>query len=249
MHLILAVEDDDTLSGPLVRLLSKEGYEVVLARNLSEAHVSLAPEVGRLPDLILLDWMLPDGQGIEFLRDLRAKGNSIPVVFLTARSDITDKVLGLELGAHDYVVKPFEPRELVARIRVQLRASMAAMSTAHVTSTSSTSAIKASVAEALAADDVLSASGFEVSLSTREATYCGKQLVLTRLEFSLLVFFLQNENKVFSREELLGKVWGFEGNPTTRTIDTHVLQLRQKSAAELFETIRGVGYRFRRLKQ
>jgi len=223
MNRILLVEDEPGVREPLANYLIKEGYEVSLAKTLKEAD-SL---VGENPDLVLLDWMLPDGQSIELLKKWRECGIKTPVILLTARAELIDKVLGLEFGANDYVTKPFEPRELLARVRVQLRLVQS-------------SGGKPSVAEG----NVIEKVGITLDQKNRLASFQKKTLELTKTEFELLLLFMENPDQVFSREELLRQVWGYDQSPTTRTVDTHILQLRQKTSAELFQTVHGVGYRF-----
>lgn len=221
MNTILIVEDEVNVRKPLEEFLIKEGFKVLAAGSRAEADVLIHQN----PDLVLLDWMLPDGQGIELLKKWRHKNMNVPVIMLTARSETIDKVLGLELGAHDYMTKPFEPRELVARIRVQLRDKLTPVT-----------------------EETLSICGFKIVQSKREAYFENLLLDLTKTEFDLLKIFLENPNKVFNREELLKSVWGYEQYPSTRTVDNHVMQLRQKSSPELFETVHGIGYRFRAKK-
>jgi DNA-binding response OmpR family regulator len=213
MNRILIVEDNASLAKSLRDYLSGEGFSITVAYTLEE--------VDKLPlnfQLIILDWMLPDGQGLDWLQSLRKRSIGVPVIFLTAKSDLIDKVLGLESGASDYIVKPFEPRELLARIRAQLR--MNPVET-----------------------DSISFGKIVVHLKTREVVYQGHLIEMTRKEFDLLVLLAKNPKKVFSREELLNQIWGFENFPTTRTVDTHVLQLRQKLSEDLIQTVRGIGYR------
>ena len=218
MTKILIVEDELSIRIPLVEYLKKEGFEILTADTLAEAEKKLSEN----PSLVLLDWMLPDGQGIELLRNWRQRGLLIPTILLTARTELIDKVVGLELGANDYLTKPFEPRELVARIRVQLRQ----ISGQRV-------------------DEKISGAEILLNRTTREGFFQNKLIDLTKTEFELLKIFLENPNQVFSREELLKHVWGYDHSPTTRTVDTHILQLRQKTSAELFETVHGIGYRFK----
>lgn len=218
MKKILLIEDELNLQKSLAEYLSKEGFLVITSSSLHDAETSLTEK----PDLILLDWMLPDGQGIELIKKWRTAGNMIPIILLTARSELIDKVLGLELGANDYLTKPFEPRELLARIHVQIR-SLAPKENR----------------------DVMTIANIQFVTSSREVFYLNTKLDLTKTEYDLLKIFVENPNKVFSREELLNQVWGYDRTPTTRTVDTHILQLRQKTHAELFETMHGVGYRFR----
>jgi DNA-binding response OmpR family regulator len=224
MNHILIIEDETNVRTPLIEYLQREGFRVSGASTLAEGDAKLK----EAPDLILLDWMLPDGQGIESLKKWRAKNLQTPVILLTARAELIDKVLGLELGGNDFVTKPFEPRELVARIRVQLRARQPSQGA------------PGSIQPA-----GLSLGGITLNVSTVEVFYLGNLVAITKTEFELLKMFLENPNQVFSREELLKKVWGYDQFPSTRTVDTHVLQLRQKFRPEMFETVHGIGYRFR----
>jgi len=219
MTRILLVEDDRNLGESLVTYLRDQGFEVTLARTAAEARCSL----GSAPAVVVLDWMLPDAQGLDILRELRCSGNHVPVIFLTARGELVDRVVGLEAGANDYMVKPFEPRELVARIRVQLRPSGSPSQ----------------------APERLSAAGITLDCQGCTAELRGRPVSLSRMEFLLLKLFLENQERVLSREEILTRVWGYDRSPSTRTVDTHVLQLRQKFGDALFETVRGFGYRFR----
>ncbi len=220
MTRILLVEDDDALAESLQEYLRAEGFELLLA---SSAAAARACGPGNA-DLVLLDWMLPDGPGIDLLREWREQRLTVPVLLLTARTELVDRVVGLELGANDYITKPFEPRELLARIRVQLRQ------------------LRPQAPE----ETVIAFAGIELSPTTRVVSYRGRPVDLTRQEFGLLKLFLENPNRVFSREEILNQAWGYEHFPSTRTVDTHVLQLRQKIDSVLFETIRGIGYRLRK---
>lgn len=213
MSRILIVEDNASLAKSLRDYLSGEGFDITVAFNLEEVD-----KLSLNFQLIILDWMLPDGQGLDWLQSLRKRSIGVPVIFLTAKSDLIDKVLGLESGASDYIVKPFEPRELLARIRAQLRTNIADM-------------------------DSISFGETIIYLKTREVVFQGKIIEMTRKEFDLLALLAKNPKKVFSREELLNQIWGFENFPTTRTVDTHVLQLRQKLFEDLIQTVRGIGYR------
>jgi DNA-binding response OmpR family regulator len=220
---ILIVEDDSNVCNSLAEYLTREGFEVEMAFNLKDAKSKLLNPV----DLLILDWMLPDGQGVDLLRTLRQNKNGVPTILLSARADLVDKVMGLELGANDYMTKPFEPRELLARARGLIRQG---------------SSFPPMVS--FEATNVLSGAGIQMNLSKREVSYKGLQVQLSKVEFDLLKLFLQNPNQVFARDELLNKVWGYNNYPSTRTVDTHILQLRQKFQEDLFETLRGVGYKF-----
>tara|TARA_Y100000589_G_scaffold323590_1_gene358365 strand:- start:458 stop:1141 length:684 start_codon:yes stop_codon:yes gene_type:complete len=227
MNKLLLVEDDKILQESIQECLKLEGFEVIVSGSLEEARKNLEQQ----PDLIILDWMLPDGQGIEILRDLQREENRIPTIMLTARSDLIDKVLGLEMGADDYITKPFELRELVARIRVQLRNKLDSLvSTDNQTNGS-----------------LILVHGISMNLASMQVEYENQIIQLTKMEYSLLKMFLESPGQVFSRDELLDQVWGLR-YPTTRTVDMHVKQLRQKFNTELFETVHGTGYRFRSIK-
>lgn len=220
MTKLLLVEDEPNVAATLSDYLSHEGYAIDVAPSVATARDRIA----RDPELVLLDWRLPDGQGIELLREWRKAGRDVPVILITARADLVDKVLALEMGAGDYVTKPFDPRELLARIRARLREKRK---------------------EPVVPPRELAAGGVRIDLPAREASYRGVKIELTRMEFELLRALVEAPGTVFSREELLNRVWGYDSFPTTRTVDTHVLQLRQKLAPDLFETVRGIGYRFR----
>ncbi|WP_413289761.1 response regulator transcription factor [Bdellovibrio sp. HCB337] len=221
MARLLIVEDDKNLGLSLKDRLESEGYQVEWAETLQAA--------GRLvqspPDLIILDWMLPDGQGQDFLVNLRKQSNKVPVIFLTARVELVDKILGLELGANDYMTKPFEPRELLARVRVQLRDQGA-----H---------------QKLSESNLIRVGALSIDTIKHKVVLGGVDVDLVKKEFELLVLLAESPEKVFSRDEILNKVWGYDVYPTTRTVDTHIMMLRQKLRDELIETVRSVGYRLK----
>ena len=214
---VLIIEDHENISLPLKVLIVKEGHQVTVCENLSVAR----DKIKLKPDLIILDWMLPDGQGLDFLVEIRKLGVAAPVLFLTARSELVDKVLGLEMGANDYLTKPFEPRELLARLRVQLRTKPQELS------------------------GTLTAGSLVIDRIRHKVSYNGESIELVKKEFDLLVLLAESPEKVFSRDEILNKVWGYEVYPTTRTVDTHVMLLRQKINEQLIETVRSVGYRLK----
>lgn len=217
MKRILIVEDDENLGKSLKKIMEDEGMSAHLAPSLKLAREVLSESF----DIIVLDWMLPDGQGIDFLRELRTVDQAVPVIMLTSRTDLIDKVLGLETGASDYMTKPFESRELVARVRVQLREKISAK----------------------AKEEKIVVGKLVIQDLEKEISYEGKKLTLTKMEYELLKLLAENPKQTFSREKLLDKVWGYENYPTTRTVDTHVLQIRQKTNDDVIETIRGLGYR------
>lgn len=219
---VLIVEDDEGLGSTLRTFLRDEGYDVELTPNITQAKTKDYSSY----ELMILDWMLPDGQGIDYLRELRATGVKLPVIMLTARTEVIDKVVGLESGADDYLTKPFEPRELAARIRVQLRHQ------------SEKGASEGEEVKITLGDIV-------IDRERREVTYKNQLVEFTKMEYEFLVLLAESPNRAFSREEILNKVWGYENYPSTRTVDTHVLQIRQKLYDSLIETVRGVGYRLR----
>jgi two-component system OmpR family response regulator len=226
---VLVVEDDQTLSGVLKYNLSKEGYTVVSAFDGAQA---LEVARNEKPDIILLDLMLPKLDGLEVTRILR-KESSVPILMLTAKSDEVDRVVGLELGADDYMAKPFSIRELMARVHAMLRRRQIMKNEPAAGETSST----------IKADSIM------MDETRRTVLLKGKPLTLTHKEFDLLAFLIKNAGWVFKREQLLDKVWGFDFAGDTRTVDVHISWLRQKieddpQHPERLITLRGVGYKF-----
>ena len=224
---ILVVEDDRILAETLAYNLRTEGYQPKLAYNGRDAIVAARAHE---PDLILLDLMLPEVDGFEVLRTVRTS-SPVPVIVLTARDDEVDRVLGLELGADDYVTKPFSLRELLARVRANLR---------RVELSSAAPATR----EALVCEDL------EVRLGPRTVQRDGRMVHLLPREFDLLVYLMQNRGIVLSRNRLLEKVWGPDYLGDGRTVDVHVRRLRAKLETDpakpvLIETVHGVGYAFR----
>jgi DNA-binding response OmpR family regulator len=217
---ILLIEDDQALNESLNQYLSRELFQVESVFSFSEA----GRKNFRDYSLIIMDWNLGDGQGIDLLKEWQKKSLRTPILFLTAKADLADKVLSLESGACDYLTKPFEPRELLARIRVQLRDHMD-----HEV-------------------ESLNLGPLKIELRTRAVAFRGSEISLSKTEFELLYFLARHQDQVFSREELLKEVWGYQSMPTTRTVDTHILQLRQKLAPEHFETVHGIGYRLKGFK-
>lgn len=214
---ILIVEDEKNIVDILSFNLGREGYQTLEAYD-GDAGLQLALEQD--PDLILLDLMLPKRNGFDVCRSLRAQGRSTPVIMLTAREEETDKVLGLELGADDYITKPFSMPVLLEKIRVILRRSGGAGSSSR-----------------------LRYRGLEMDLDTREVTAEGRPLDLTAREFDLLHTFLSAPGRVFTRELLLAKLWGYDFFGDTRVVDSHIKNLRHKLGGDYIETVRGVGYR------
>jgi two-component system OmpR family response regulator len=223
---ILIIEDDRNLLDTLKYNLRKEGYDVVTAVDGAEALDAARREK---PELIILDIMLPKMSGFEVCRILR-KDMNVPILMLTAKTDETDKIVGLEIGADDYMTKPFSLRELLARVRAMLR--------------------RAKMAEAQPGghEPMLKVGDIEVDMARHRASRGGKVLELTPKEFDLLAFLARNQGLVFSRDQLLDKVWGYDFAGDTRTVDVHVRWLRQKIEADPDNpkhliTVRGTGYK------
>jgi DNA-binding response OmpR family regulator len=228
MTTVLAIEDDPAILRGLSDNLRFEGYEVITATD-GEAGYRLQQE--RKPDLILLDLMLPRMSGFEFCRKLRGEGIQTPILMLTARSEEPDRVLGLDLGADDYVTKPFSVRELMARVRALLRRSQP----------------RPDGTDAL--PDDLHFGAVEIDFRSYEARCNGEPVEMTRKEFAVLRFLASRAGEVVTRDDLLNEVWGFESYPSSRTVDNHVAGLRAKlerdaSQPEHIKTVHGVGYKF-----
>jgi DNA-binding response OmpR family regulator len=221
---ILVVEDEPNMVVGLRDNFEFEGYEVITARDVVEG-LQLALEES--PDLVVLDVMMPRMSGLEVCKQLRAQRASIPIIMLTARGQEVDKVVGLELGADDYVTKPFSIRELLARVKAVLRR---------------TSVLPKDL-------DQHSFGDIEVDLRRCRVVKSGKALDVSSKEFELLKYFICHVGETLSRHQLLEDVWGYEHYPTTRTVDTHLVRLRQKlepnpEQPQYFLTVHGTGYRF-----
>jgi two-component system, OmpR family, phosphate regulon response regulator PhoB len=223
---ILIVDDEPDIAATVAFNLEREGFTPITAHDGASALAALHGDPP--PDLVILDLMLPDMSGTEICRRIRAEPTTarLPVVMLTARSEDIDRVVGFEVGADDYVVKPFSTRELVLRVRAILRRSEPTTST----DTAST----------------LTIGPLRLDFDGHRLWVDGEEIVLTALEFRLLKTLVQRRGRVQTRETLLTQVWEMNGDLTTRTVDTHVRRLRKKlgSAAVYIETLRGVGYRF-----
>jgi DNA-binding response OmpR family regulator len=222
MQSILVIDDDQRVRDTIAVLLEQESFLVVQA---GDGRTGLDRALTQKPDLILVDLRLPVMSGIEFCKQLRAANIQTPIIVLSAAGDEVDKVLLLEIGADDYVVKPFGTRELLARIRAVLRRSAP------------------ETRKSVAFGDN------EVDLERRVVTRRGNELKFTPAEYNLLTFFLQNPDRPLTRDMILNSVWGYATFPNTRTVDTHVVKLRQKLEADPnvprhFVTVHGVGYRF-----
>ncbi len=221
-HRILVVEDEPAIAESLAYALARDGFEATIAATLREARDAL-DDAG----LVLLDLMLPDGSGFDFINQVRRDGSATPIIVLSSRDGEADRVAALETGADDYVTKPFSPREIVARVRAVLRRLQSIPATPMGTGWTVP---------------------LRVDVATRRAQVREASLELTRVEFDLLATLLESPGRVFTRSELINRVWGDGYAITDRTIDSHVKSLRRKVAdaggeSGLLETVRGVGYR------
>ena len=223
MTTVLVVDDEPTIREVVVNYLKRDGFRTLEAADGNRARELLRTET---PDLVVLDLMLPGVDGLELCRWIRTS-SQLPVIMLTARGEESDRIVGLELGADDYVTKPFSPRELAARVRTVLRR-----------------------AEPIGtAQEQLSYDGLVIDSATRRVTKKGKPLRLTAREFDLLWFLASHPQRVFSRELLMRRVWGYSAAVDTGTVTVHVRRLREKiedepSEPRHLETVWGVGYRF-----
>jgi DNA-binding response OmpR family regulator len=220
---ILVVEDDRAVQRALKRLLEAEDYSVEIT---SDGAGGLEAFRAISPDLVMLDLRLPGMPGRDVCREIKKESPSVPVIVLSAKTDVADKVLLLELGADDYVTKPFSPKELLARVRAAMRRSA-----------------PPAPPEQFAFGDVL------VDFAKMQLKRAGQPVAMTAQEFKILKFFVQNPERVLTRSELLNEVWGYQNYPTTRTVDNHVWKLRQKLEPSPenpvhFLTIHAAGYKF-----
>ena len=222
MQTILVIDDDENLRDTIEVMLEQEGFRAVLE---GDGKTGFEKAVTLKPDLVLVDLRLPGMSGIEICKQLRVSQVKTPIIVLSALGDEVDKVLLLEIGADDYVVKPFGTRELLARIRAVLRRA-------------SPDSRK-----------VMRFAEVEIDMDRRVVTRKGEELKLTPAEYNLLAYFLQNPDRPLTRDMILNSVWGYEFFPNTRTVDAHVVKLRQKlepdaASPRHFLTVHGVGYRF-----
>src|SRR6202049_5184414 len=223
MGRILVVEDDPAVQKALKRLFETEGFTVEVQSNGQSALESFQSAA---PLAIILDLRLPRLSGRDLCKEIKALAPTVPIIVLSAASDVSDKVLLLELGADDYVTKPFSPRELLARVRAALR---------HNARTPEV--------------QLVSFDGITADFKKMEIKRDGNVVVLTAQEFKTFQFLVQNADRVISRDELLNEVWGYQNYPSTRTVDNHILKLRQKlekdpSSPVHFRTVHGMGYKF-----
>jgi DNA-binding response OmpR family regulator len=223
MERILVVEDDHAVQKALKRLFETEGFEIEIS---TDGQAALEAFRRAAPAAIVLDLRLPLVSGRDVCREIKQQAPTIPIIVLSAASDVSDKVLLLELGADDYVTKPFSPRELLARVRAALRRTVRT-----------------------GTGDVVTFAGISVDFIKMEVNRNGELVVLTAQEFKTLKFLIQNAERVISRDELLNEVWGYQNYPSTRTVDNHILKLRQKLEKDPtnpvhFRTVHGMGYKF-----
>jgi two-component system phosphate regulon response regulator PhoB len=223
-NVILVVEDEPAVRDMIGLTLEQAGFNWIAAETISEARAQV---MDRNPDLVLLDWMLPDVSGLDYARQLRREETTreLPFIMLTARDSENDKIRGLDVGADDYITKPFSPRELIARIKSVLRR-----------------------AGKMAGDEVLSRGGLTVDSAAHRVKVGTEKIDLGPTEFRLLHFFISHPDRVFSRDQLLDRVWGSNVYIDDRTVDVHVRRLRKALAPfdrdKLIQTVRGAGYRF-----
>ncbi len=225
---VLIVDDERNICEIIRLYVEKEGFKTICAYDGEEALTCFKKEN---PDIVLLDIMLPKKDGWQVCREIRSESNT-PVIMLTAKGEVFDKVLGLELGADDYIVKPFEAKELVARIKAVLRRC------------------EYGAATEVAAKEILKFDGLTINRETYEVYLCDERLELPPKEFELLYFLAKNSNKVFTRDQLLNEIWGYEFFGDSRTVDVHIKRIREKIERDGCEwgwqlkTVWGVGYKF-----
>ena len=216
---ILLIEDEESITTPLAESLERDGFPTEVAHTVADG---LAKGRSVRPDLVLLDIGLPDGSGLDVCRELRA-GSSVPIIILSARGEEADRVVGLELGADDYVVKPFSAREVIARIRAVLRRAGA---------------------PAAAGDGPIEIGAVRLDPARRSTTLDGEPVELARKEFDLLALLMREAGTVVTRERLIDEVWDVNWFGSTKTLDVHIGALRKKLGPQLIHTVRGVGFRF-----
>ena len=224
---VLIIEDEPDIRKTIDYNLTKESFKVVQAGSIEEGEKALA---SNQIDVIILDLMLPDGSGLTLCRDIKSddKTKHIPIIILTAKTEEVDRVVGFELGADDYVTKPFSVRELILRVKAILKRGPASNKNSE--------------------DDEYSFGELTLNFEAHQAYINGNEITLTALEFRLLKHLIDRKGRVQTRDQLLEDVWGYSSDVTTRTVDTHIKRLREKlgSVGNHIQTIRGVGYRFSR---
>lgn len=225
---ILIVEDDEYLADLVQKNLKLEGYDTTVCYDgLSALSMCSSAEF----DMVVLDIMLPGMDGFHVCKELQYK--NIPIIMITAKNDITDKLAGLEAGADDYIVKPFDSRELTARIKAVMRR------------------LERGTPDKIVHEEPCIKAGFSINEITRRALLNGHEVELTPIEFDMLLLFSKNPDRVFTREQLIDEVWGYEFLGDSRTVDMHIQRIRKKMGADsgCLETVFGVGYRFKELNR
>jgi len=235
MDTVLVIEDSRPMQRTLQRLFESDSLKIQIASDGLEGLELFSKSP---PSVVVLDLKLPHVSGKELCRAFKAQHPSVPVVVLSANDEVEDKVLLLELGADDYVTKPFSPKELLARVRRAMRRNIAGPA-----APVSPSAAGGTV------HDILTFGDIEIEFTSMEAKRASLPITMTAQEFKLLKFLVQSPDRVISREELLNQVWGYQNYPSTRTVDNHILRLRQKlepdpAAPRFFLTVHGAGYKF-----
>lgn len=234
MKKVLVVDDDPNIVEVLRLYFDKDGFAVISCLSGDKALETFQTSQ---PDLVVLDLMLPGKDGYDICREIR-KSSDVPIIMLTARTDTLDKVVGLELGADDYVQKPFEPKELLARVKAVLRRS------------DKRDSAPAQAADAKENNEVIAYEGFTVDMARYVVTVDGKEIDIPPKELELLFFLASHPNRVFSREQLLENVWGYDFYGESRTVDVHIKRIREKlerpnvTTNWVIKTVWGVGYKF-----
>ena len=225
---ILIVDDEKNIRDLLKFNLENEGFKTVLASDGLEALQKVRDNV----DLVVLDLMLPEVDGLKVCKKIRndKQIGDLPIIMLTAKSEDIDRIIGLELGADDYITKPFNTRELIARIKALLRR------------------ISMSSGQQKSDSEIIELDGLVINTKNHTVKKDEEEIPMTPKEFDLLVFLIRNNDQVFSRDKLLSEIWGYEFSGDTRTVDVHVRRLRKKIGVGLIKTVRGVGYKFEKVE-
>lgn len=225
---ILIVDDEKNIRELLKFNLENEGYKTVEAVNGKEALEKADQSI----DLVILDLMLPEIDGLNVCKEIRNDDElgNLPIIMLTAKSEDIDRIIGLELGADDYITKPFNMRELIARVKALLR---------RITMTKDYDKNE---------EQIINLKDIVINIKNHTIKKSGNEVPMTPKEFDLLVFFIRNNDQVFSRDKLLKEIWGYEFSGDTRTVDVHVRRLRKKLGEDLIKTVRGVGYKFEKVE-
>ncbi|MGM0414529.1 MAG: response regulator [Bacillota bacterium] len=225
---ILAVDDEENIRELLKYNLEKEDYEVVMASRGDQV-INILEE--QKIDLIILDLMLPGIDGLSLCKKIKSdeRFKRLPIIMLTARTEEIDRVVGLEMGADDYVSKPFSMRELIARIKAVLRRTKDYKNLDKET-------------------EIISSGNFSINLTSHQAIFNGQIIELTPKEYELIKLLLQNPDRVFTRDNLLDQIWGYDYYGDTRTVDVHIRRIRKKISPDIVKTVRGVGYKFAALE-